>query len=297
MRRSCWLSVDFDFFVRSLGAWDWSHKESPFFRSGFIWQTRVAPFLMQGIDLREEMDPLRHARPIPSSFWKILDQLGYDFSDTQLFVVSDSHAAAGPTFDQVAKEIIGEPAEVLVSFDAHHDLGYHDWSMISDLSEKGECTCDMWLCALMQWWKDFETRIVFPDWMREEGSMDEQFDSVRGLLPQELLSRVKMDYFTQDDGTISPLVSEPGEVLDVQAVFACRSGAWVPPWLDQGFIDYISEAGCVIGLDPITPFDNRDMPALELRTDFRYDDAVKLAEQWRSMHDEYLKKVRSSDRD
>jgi hypothetical protein len=281
MRRTCWLSVDYDFFVRSLGIWDWSHKESPFFRSGFIWQTRVAPFIMQGLDIREEMSPAKHARPLPSSFWSVLEQLGYDFTDTDFYVVADSHSGAGPIFNQMADELFGEPADVLVNFDAHHDLGYCDWARIQELADQETCTCDMWLCALMQWWEDFETRIVFPDWMREDSSIQEQVRHVRDLLPRELWRRVKMDFFTTDEGTISPVVIEPGEELDVQAVFVCRSGAWVPPWLDQDFVDFVMAGHEVIGQLPLDPFRESDVSALEIRTDFDYDEAVKMGEQWK----------------
>jgi hypothetical protein len=295
MRRTCWLSVDFDYFVRSLGIWDWSHKESPFFRSGFIWQTRAAPFIMQGLDIREEMSPAKYAKPLPSTFWNVLEQLGYDFGDTKFFIVSDSHSGAGPIFNQMADEVLGEPAEVLVNFDAHHDLGYCEWARIQELADEKTCTCDMWLCALMQWWKDFEARIVFPDWMREDSSIKAQVKHIRELLPRELWRRVRMDFFTQDDGTISPVVIEPGEELDVQCVFVCRSGAWVPPWLDQDFIDFVEDASDTVGLTPIDPYCESDISPLELRTDFDYDSAVKMGDQWRQVMKEGGSKIVFSD--
>jgi len=253
VRRTCWLSVDYDFFVRSLIEWDWSHKESPFFRSGFIWQTRIAPFLMQGLDLREEMSPAKHARPLPSSFWSVLEQLGYNFGEPPVFVVADSHSGAGPIFNQMADEWFGEPADVLINFDAHHDLGYCEWSRINQLIEEETCTCDMWLGALMTWWPSLESRIVFPDWMKAEWTIKEQMDSIRKDLPKELWSRVEMGYFTADDGTVSDVVIKPGEKLDVQAVFVCRSGAWVPPWLDEDFIEFVEEGTQVAGVVPLDP--------------------------------------------
>ena len=36
-----------------------------------------------------------------------------------------------------------------------------------------------------------------------------------------------------DDGTVPPVVFD--------AVFVCRSGAWVPPWHDQAFIDFVND--------------------------------------------------------
>lgn len=279
MRFTCWLSVDFDFFVRSLGEWDWAHKESPFFRSGFIWQTRAAPFLMQGVDLREEMDPEKYAEPKPYQFWDVLQHRGYDFANTDYYIVADSHAGAGHVFNQMANELGGEPADVLVSFDAHHDLGYCDWARLQGLLEAGECTCDMWLCFLMQQWLDLESRIIFPDWMREDSSIKKQEEHIRDLLPRDLWSRVEMDFFTRNN-YISLLVSSPGEHLDVQGVFVCRSGAWVPPWLDGDFLDFVRAGAKAIGLPPIDHFRDVDVPALEKRKDFDYDEAVKMGEQW-----------------
>ena len=283
MKRTCWLSVDFDFFVRSLAKWDWSHKEAPFFRGGFIWQTRVAPFVMQGVDLRTEMDPAIHASISPSLFWRFLEQVGYNFTNTDFYIVADSHAGATPIFNQVAHVQGDTPADVLVNFDAHHDLGYCDWARLQGMFEKKECTCDMWLCSLMKQWPDLESRIVFPDWMREESSIPKQKKQVRDLLPRDLWSRVKMDFFTTIDGTISPIVIEPDEELDVQCVFVCRSGAWVPPWLDADFIDFVGDGSKVIGRPPIDPFRHRDIAALEIRKDFSYEESVKLGKQWKQL--------------
>lgn len=276
MRRTCWLSVDFDYFVRSLGSWDWSHQESPFFQSGFMWQIRVAPFLMQGVDLREQMDPETYAKPKPSMFWDDLQDLNYNLDISPVFAVGDSHAGAAPFFDEVARAA-GEPADVLINFDAHHDLGYCEWARINEMMEEGVCTCDMWLCALMKWWPQLESRIVFPDWMKEEHTIEQQIRTL-SKLPTDVTSRVEMDFFTDDDEEISPVVIEPGEQMDVQAVFVCRSSAWVPPWLDEEFVRFVREGEETIGSSALSPFKTT---AMVPRTDFDYDCAVKLAEQWK----------------
>jgi len=197
----------------------------------------------------------------------------------------------------MARDIIGEPAEVLVNFDAHHDLGYCDWNQLVGLAEQGQCTCDTWLCSLMQWYPDLASRIVFPDWMRGEYPIKEQVGSIRKVLPREMLSRVKMDFFTKKNGAISPVVIEPGETLDVEGVFVCRSGAWVPPWLDKSFVQFVKEGERVIGHPPMTPFDDDDTPALEPRTDFDYGEAVRLGEQWSLMQNNLMQKVLSDRRD
>lgn len=277
MRRTCWLSVDFDYFVRSLGSWDWGHRESPFFQSGFIWQTRVAPFIMQGVDLREEMDPETYAEPKPSQFWDDLQDLNYNLDIAPVFAVGDSHAGAAPFFDEVARRITGEPADVLINFDAHHDLGYCEWARINEMLKEGVCTCDMWLCALMKWWPQLESRIVFPDWMKEEYIIEKQLKSLEAL-PRDVTSRVDMDFFSDDEEEINPVVIESGEQLDVQAVFVCRSSAWVPPWLDEDFVQFVRDGEDEMGSQALSPFKTTPM---EPRTDFDYDQAVLLAEQWK----------------
>jgi len=283
MKRTCWLSVDFDFFVRSLLDWDWAHKESPFFRGGFLWQTRVAPFLAQGMDLVAEMDPRRYAKPQPIDFWEELQRLGYNFDAVEEFVVADSHAGATPFFNQIADMNLGEPADVVVNFDAHHDLGYCEWARVRELIDAEQCTCDMWLGSLLNQWPSLEARVVFPDWMRAEWTLEEQLRSVRQDLPRSIWSRVELDFFTNRAGKVSNLVIAPGEELEVQAVFACRSGAWVPPWLDNTFIDFAYFGEDAIGLEPYDAFAEQDVPALEAREDFDLEQAKLLGEQWRTL--------------
>lgn len=279
--RTCWLSVDYDYFVRSLLDWDWGHQESPFFRGGFIWATRVAPFLARGMDLVAEMNPEEHARPLPLNFWSVLEQLGYNFNNVGAYVVADSHSGAGPFFNQLAESGWEEPADVLVNFDAHHDLGYCEWARIRKLAEEGTCTCDMWLGALLSWCPELEARIVLPDWLQKDSTLQEQIQSVRKNLPKGIWSRVEMGFFTEPDGTVSDVVSAGDEELEVTAVFVCRSGAWVPPWLDKHFIDFVDAGVDEIGLEPDDAFADRDVPALEPRSDFSMAEAKKLGEQWR----------------
>lgn len=283
MKRSCWLSIDYDFFVRSLMEWDWSHKEAPFFRSGFIWQTRVAPFLMQGIDLRHEMDPGVHGHPKPDSFWNLLSQLGYDFDEYLPFVVDDSHAGAGPFFNHIAEMDLDEPADVIVNFDAHHDLGYCEWERLHGMVEQEVCTCDMWLGALLSWWPTLQARIVFPDWMKDEWTIEEQAENVQKKLPRKILSRVKMGFFTAENGTVSPIVIEPRERLSVTAIFVCRSGAWVPPWLDEDFIEFVENGEQEVGSVATEPFADSNVSALEPREDFDMGAAKLMAEQWKAV--------------
>jgi hypothetical protein len=284
-----WLSVDWDFFVRSLGQWDWSHKEAPFFMGSAMWQIRLAPFFMQGINLVDEMDPKKWAKPRPDNFWYVLSQLGYNLEDTEYFVVSDSHAAAGPVFNEVASR--KGAADVIINFDAHHDLGYCEWASIERMIEAGECTCDMWLGALMSWWPTLKARIVYPNWLQEENTLQNQWDHMEDHLPEDVLNRVEIGWFEERDGTISQIVRDPGEELDVEAVFVCRSSAWTPPWLDEEFLDFLESAEQYLDREPFDHDSAYDRPtnAMEPRSDFSFDDAERLGDQWRMMMDKTKK--------
>jgi hypothetical protein len=46
------VSVDWDYFVRSLYAWDWGHQESPFFMSGAMWEIIGLDSAMAGLAIR-----------------------------------------------------------------------------------------------------------------------------------------------------------------------------------------------------------------------------------------------------
>jgi hypothetical protein len=131
--------------------------------------------------------------------------------------------------------------------------------------------------------------------MRKEHAISEQMKVLRSL-PGNMMGRVEMSFFTSDDGSISPLVAEPGDEFEVDAVFVCRSGAWVPPWLDQCFIDFVREGQRIMNTNPMEPFSDDDMSPMVARTDFDYDEAVKLGEMWRLGQKELLEKQRQASR-
>ncbi|MHC4121588.1 MAG: hypothetical protein ACYSWO_29295 [Planctomycetota bacterium] len=278
MRRTCWLSVDFDFFVRSLIKWDWSQGESTFFQSGPLWQVRAAQFLMQGMNLRDEMDPDRYANPAISEFWHRLQSFGYDFSNHPIFVIGDSHAGAAPLFDEVARTLVGEPADILINFDAHHDLGYREWAQTSKMIADEKCTCDMWLSALMEWWPQLKSRIVFPDWAKADFTIQKQITHVGDHCPGRIFTRVEMDFYSGSLGPVSDLVCHPHEQLDVQAIFVCRSSAWVPPWLDRDFAQFVHDGEELVGSKALNP---SGVSPMDPRADFDFDEVFYLSELWK----------------
>lgn len=287
------ISIDWDYFVRSLYEWDWGHQESPFFMEGGMWEIRASGFLMQGLDLRPEMDPAKWATPKPWSFWDILSQLGYNWSmlddindeeelDTSNFLVADSHAIAGPMFKQIADNL--GPPDIIINFDAHHDMGYGDKVRINRLVTSGQVTCDMWLRLLMSTYGEMRTNVVFPDWRFEEFSVESEWQALKKVLPPGVAKRTKIDSFTSKDGSVSDVV-KPAEKIDVEALFICRSSAWTPPWLDQQFIDFVEEATNHVSGFPSEYVSERlsTIQPLTPRTSFSWERAEAMASQMKGL--------------
>jgi hypothetical protein len=278
------LSVDWDYFVRSLPEWDWGHKESPFFQSSAMWAIRASQLLVSGVDLREEMDPAKWSTPKPETFFSVLEQLGYDFSQCDYLNISDSHAGAGPVFCQIGE--MDEEPEVLVSFDAHHDLGYHGWAQTRDLLEAGQFMCDMWMCGVMAKFPQLKVRILYPPWQTKK-DLEWERKSIKSQLPSPMQKRVLADIFYDDasDG-VSPVAKPPkGETFEVKALYICRSSAWTPPWLDEAFVEFVESAGEVTYLAAYNPFLERgqDIDPLQVRSDFRWAMAEEQAAQMKAV--------------
>lgn len=276
---TAFLSIDWDFFVRCLGEWDWSHKETPFFMGSEMWTIRLAPYLSQNMDLMAEMEPDKWARPKPSDFWSVLKGLGYDFDYLDTFVVAESHSAAAPLFYENVTWTGGTP-DYIINFDAHHDLGYCEWKRLNEMIEEGTCTCDMWLCALLEWLPGVKVRVVYPDWLREETSIKRQRKHIEERLPQYMLDKVELGFFENKDGSVGDVVRKPGETIEVTTLMICRSGAWTPPWLDEQFVDFVrgAEHEFVVEAQEF----QEDDPVLSPRN-FSFKEAEKLGKQWRDM--------------
>ena len=293
------VSVDWDFFIRSLYAWDWGHQESPFFIEGSMWEIRVSGLLANGLDIRDEMDPERWSKPRPLDFWNVLTGLGYNFGmldelqesselSTANFLVAESHAIAGPMFNQVADDI--GPPEVILNFDAHHDMGYGDKVRVQRLVTRGEVTCDMWLRSLMSQdaFHAAKTRaaIIYPNWRFDEFPMSDEWESLRQVVPRGVLGRTEIGVFEKRDGSATSIVA-PGEKIDVQALFICRSGAWSPPWLDDLFVRFVGAVDEHTGVLPYEYVSENtpDIMPLRPRASFSWKRAEAMAAQFKSMVD------------
>lgn len=95
-------------------------------------------------------------------------------------------------------------------YDAHHDCGYKAESVSVPLSK---VSCENWMLHHQQMGSRLNWR--WPGWL------DPQLPTTHGL---------RLDA-SEDDGLTPPPI--------FTAVFICRSGAWVPPWCDLEFVDFV----------------------------------------------------------
>jgi hypothetical protein len=142
-------------------------------------------------------------------FWDWLKKR-VDVSKAPMFV-SDSHCYAY----NLLKDVNG-----VISFDAHHDCWEGD-SLGVDKSEKG-IYCHNWLRAWLEGSKKRQAVWVATVWLDKECGVPEGI----GRLERRVWSQ-----FTD--------LGIEGSVI----VHICRSGCWVPPWLDKAFLGFLRASG------------------------------------------------------
>jgi hypothetical protein len=203
------LSIDFDYFFPESQSdpqalYDWGHRESKLFIED-LWEIRASGFLANKMDLPglsgEEQ-----------TFWKRIKVI----NDAPLYL-AESHAYACD--EQIIRRFMDDErrgyTNAIWSFDAHHDLGYHDGT-VSDLL-KGKIDCGTWLLYYFLRW-DATIHVRYPRWKRNACQSDGLLDTPSSL------------------HTIDRSFCRVREKLPVfDAIFLCRSGAWVPSWLDTAF--------------------------------------------------------------
>jgi len=122
--------------------------------------------------------------------------------------VADSHSALS---DLVQRNGV-ENVEIW-NFDAHHDGAYSKEACL--LAEEGRISCDNW--AYWARCLGVEVATIYPKWRERNPESSSKFFS--GLT---FFDRVPQVLFHE--------------------VFICRSGAWVPPWLDEKFVGFLKGA-------------------------------------------------------
>jgi len=214
------LSVDWDFFFADRDGYekgflyDWGHREAPLFIND-LWEIRAAAFHNAGVKLPRTTGH-------ETWFWEGIKCV----PDAPLYV-AESHAFAVDS--RIYEPMVWDTDEpVIWSFDAHHDLGYYDDAL--DNVRNGIIECGSWLL----WYAVYvqpTVHIRYPSWHRRHADLD------RIALSQEALDNL---LFTYDRKLTGRATFRNLPVFD--AIFVCRSGAWVPSWLDDDFFTFLVAA-------------------------------------------------------
>ncbi len=200
------LSIDFDFFVREKLEWDWGHRESPLFIET-IWPIRASTMLAKGLDFAAEAGIIGK----PSELISDLENQKWKFRKDFKLSIAESHSSA-------YYSLKGKKNLEIINIDAHHDISYGQTDSLS---------CGNWIYRLALEGSVKKVTIVYPEW-RKEQNFDYPSDEVLSDL-RNLGVEVDIVYGIQS--------VEPKTVSEV---FIARSGAWVPPWTDNEFMDFIS---------------------------------------------------------
>lgn len=204
------LSIDFDFWLRvpKILEMDMETREAPFWIK-HMWSIRAATALSQGRDLRKEL-ALAADEPSPDRLGQWLVGRGIKFGKC---AVAESHGHANSYFNRY-KDIN------LIHIDAHHDFGYH----------LDELNCDNWVQHLVGHGSVRRITLIYPKWrLVEHGEWNKCVD---GKISKWRKSGIEIN-------VVHGLAENMPTDMVFRKTFICRSGAWVPPWLDTHFINLI----------------------------------------------------------
>lgn len=214
------LSIDFDFWFPEKPEYDWGHRETPIFLE-VVWPSRAISLLAQDVDIRKEMACAES--PEPSELKKHLEsEKNWNFADDCSVSVAESHASAYYAWEDLSGDV------TVYHLDAHHDFGYGSESVES-------LDCGSWIYHLAKKISIDRVKLVYPGWRENERSA--VLNSNADFPPSSVIER--MNSVLRGELDISYGVDSLPNDLDIDAVFICRSGCWVPPWFDRQFIDLI----------------------------------------------------------
>ncbi|QCX77279.1 hypothetical protein C9F11_18135 [Streptomyces sp. YIM 121038] len=166
-----------------------------------IWLQRIRRFHEAGVQL-----PRCHGY---EGFWN-----RFTIAPAAPVWYADSNAWAAQVFPS---DIGGEGSWASVHlYDAHHDCGYRrNTATFEEWKQRGRISAEDWMLA--HHWAGSRLFVHFPPWRESMARPTEE-----PVIP------VNMNI---DDGE-APTVT-------FDAVFVCRSGAWVPSWCDRQFTEFI----------------------------------------------------------
>lgn len=214
------LVVDWDFFfpnpahtadpTEEAMLYLWDHREAPAYLGPLVWSGRAAAFLRNGMELPRARDY--------EGFW---DRFKFN-EDGVPVMYGDSNLHAGrilPSTFQMDEDydLEHDRWHTVSLWDAHHDSGYKSTGSYEKWQATGMVSCEDWM--LVHHGHGSRLQVTYPAWM---GGLSVEREP---LVPVER---------RLDDG------SDPDDWYD--AVYICRSGAWVPPWCDDQFTEFLDAA-------------------------------------------------------
>jgi len=202
------FSIDFDFWVPEDPRWDFGHCEAPFFMEE-LWAIRLSQCLAKGEDLRKLMR-IADEHSSPRDFHKFIKER-CKIPKSCKVAIAESHSSAF-YFLERQKDLH------IINIDAHHDLGYNG-------SEEGDVDCGNWIAKLAQKGKVARVTQVYPKWKKGKNMEADP-------------SYVDIDLIIEYGLDKVPAVA-------LSRIFLCRSGAWVPPWLDNDFYGLAISLACL----------------------------------------------------
>lgn len=224
------LVVDWDFFFPSKEGdpaidetgewmlWDWGHSETMSFMLEHIWIGRAAAFKANGIP-RPEMN---------SEWMDFWDR--FNIHEEAVLYFADSNSQA---YDPTVQSSWAAKTGSVWLYDAHHDSGYN--KTVPEIFERGTVTCEDWMVPY-RYQHQAELHVRYPRWKHWAFEVE----------PEAAIPGLDRQF---DDGEPNP--------VEFHTIFVCRSGAWVPPWCDEDFHDFVYAAP-VGELYEVAPCDQRE---------------------------------------
>lgn len=226
------ITIDWDFFCPENVMWDMQHVESPLYLD-FVWMTRghlVDEYRTDGTE---------------KTFWRwfyeaLSGSEGLDgvpgFEDV---TVGESHATV------VKDPELWLDSDTIITFDQHHDCwaipdGHRDEE--SGLAQY--VACHTWGRVWLENNPRHKLVWVYPDSMNlkksygpilepdhESDVCDLLYETEQlEILPCKEFRKLALGFFDPDEDELTGL-------------HICRSGCWVPPWLDEDFCAFVEASG------------------------------------------------------
>lgn len=234
------LDIDFDAFIREPPVLDWGHSEMGLFQD-IVWHPRAMGWASNPhFNLGEILTPPNG--PHLEGFWDRMARAGWQFTGKTWGIAGDSHATVGVQL--LDRLLDGSDAPITIyHVDAHHDLGYSD-IQVGRLLETEQFSCDSWLYLLPHHLEGCVEKIVvvYPEWRREpcpvsKMRIDEGYEELLQRRAEDLWQiGCELEIVYWNDLVI------PEDHID--GITMAQSSAWVPPWFDAQFEQWVEQAPC-----------------------------------------------------